>query len=44
MTKRLISGVVRPPDPLLKEKVADYLCFEGDNGTGVLEGSEKAVF
>ncbi|WP_257009901.1 hypothetical protein [Evansella halocellulosilytica] len=44
MTKRLISGVVRPHDPLLNEKVADYSCFGGDNGTGVLEDCEKADF
>ncbi|WP_257009765.1 hypothetical protein [Evansella halocellulosilytica] len=44
MTKRVKSGVERPPDPLLNKKVADDLCFGGDNGTGVLEGREKAVF
>ncbi|WP_257009938.1 hypothetical protein [Evansella halocellulosilytica] len=44
MTKMLIIGSLRPHDLLLKEKVADDSCFGGDNGTGVLEGGEKADF
>ncbi len=42
--KEVIFGDWRSQDPLLSQKVNDFICFGVNNGTGVLESCEKGVF